>query len=137
MAEEENLESQAPTNIVREVFVNLQNSSGVDLIVTTFAVSNGYWDPAAPNGIPTQGYTINPGQNPTWGNYTSIPFTGVSGTMTINSAGTGTVVLAWSWPYGSTASATATITVPGIKAATTLTGQGSSNITMTVQISGT
>ena len=130
-----NVELQAPTSVFREVFVAVQNSSPLDLVVTTFSVSAGYWDPAAPSGLPTQGYQITPGETPTWGNYTSTPFTSVSGSMTINSSGTGTVVLNWSWTYGSPATATQTITVAGIKASVTLGNPGSSSITATYSIS--
>jgi hypothetical protein len=131
----DNVELQGPTSIFREVLVAVQNSSPVELDVTTFALTNGYWDPNAPNGVPAQGAAITPGQTATWGNYTSTAFTTVAGTMTINSTGTGTVVLNWSWAYGGTPTATATITVPGIKAAVSLANTGSNTITATYSIS--
>ncbi|HEY0071323.1 MAG TPA: hypothetical protein VGE04_15265 [Chloroflexia bacterium] len=135
MSNADNLELQAPTAVAREVLVAVQNSSGLELDVTTFALTNGYWDPSAPNGVPTQGAAITPGQTATWGNYTSTPFTGVTGTMTINSTGVGTVILNWSWAYGGTPTATATITVAGIKAVVSLANTGSSTVTATYSIS--
>ena len=135
MSDADNVELQAPQTIVREVLAQLQNSSGMELYITTFALTNGYWDPGAPSGVPIQGAPITPGQTATWGNYTSTPFTGVTGTMTINSTGVGTVILNWSWAYGGTPTATATITVAGIKSAVSLANTGSSSVTATYSIS--
>lgn len=47
-----NPELEALENIVREVLINFQNSSGDVLILNNFALTAGQWDPQAPDGIP-------------------------------------------------------------------------------------
>ena len=136
MSDADNVELQAPQTIVREVLVQLQNSSGMELYVTTFALTNGYWDPAAPSGVPIQGAPITPGQTATWGNYTSTPFTGVSGTMTFNTAGAGTVTASWLWPYGSPPKVSAGTTGTRLKVANSMGNVGSSQVTATFTVTG-
>ena len=131
-----NVELQAPPTIVREVFVQLENSSGVELYTTTFALTNGYWDPSAPNGVPIQGAPITPGQTATWGNYTSTPFTGVSGSMTFNTAGAGTITASWLWPYGSPPRVSASATGTRLKVANSLGNVGSSQVTAIFTVTG-
>ena len=76
--ETSNIETAPPTNIFREVFVSVQNSTNAVLVLLSFYVTNGQWDPSAPNGIPTQAFQVGQGTTPVWGNYTPTPFGAVA-----------------------------------------------------------
>jgi hypothetical protein len=136
MSDADNVELQAPVSVVREVFLQLQNSSSMELYVTTFALTNGYWDPTAPDGIPIQGYAIAQGQTATWGNYTSTAFTSVSGNITFNTAGAGTIVASWAWAYGSNPSASVGGSGTRLKASASLGNQGSNQVTAYITVTG-
>lgn len=96
-------------SIVREVLINVQNSSSATLFLTTFTLTHGQWDPKAPNGVPMQGFQVDPGTDPTWGNATGVAFTDVAGKMTFVANAT-TIGLSWSWNYSSNPDAAMTIT---------------------------
>lgn len=122
--------------VVREVLINLQNSSGDTLTLNNFALTAGQWDPAAPSGIPVQGTQLNPGDNPTYGNATGVPFTGVAGSLTLG-VNAVTVQVTWSWAYGGTPSGSVNVTgSTSLVAAVTLSNTTSTVTTATVTFSG-
>lgn len=130
-----NVELAAPASIFREVLISVQNSSNAVLILTTYSLTNGQWDPNAPNGLPQQGFQVGQGTTPIWGNYTPTPFTGVSGQMTFM-GNSSSVIVTWSWIYGSNPTANVTINGTTLTATVTLANPTTSTITAQVVITG-
>jgi len=133
--ETSNIETAPPTNIFREVFVSVQNSTNAVLVLLSFYVTNGQWDPSAPNGVPTQAFQVGQGTNPVWGNYTPTPFGAVAGQMTFN-GNSSSVVVSWNWTYGSNPTANVTVNGTTLKATVTLANETTSSITAQVIITG-
>jgi|tagenome__1003787_1003787.scaffolds.fasta_scaffold20602573_3 hypothetical protein len=132
-----NPELEEIQGLVREVMVTLQNSSGDVLTVNNFSLTAGQWDAQAPNGIPVQGYQIDPGGTPSYGNGTGTPFTGVAGSMSLG-ANAATVKVSWTWAYGAVPSASVSVTgSTTLLASVTLANTGSTQVTATVTFSGT
>jgi hypothetical protein len=130
-----NPEFAAPTNVFREVFVSVLNSSNAVLILLSYYLTSGQWDPSAPNGVPTQAYQVGQGTTPVWGNYTPVPFTAVAGQMTFN-GNSSNVVVSWNWTYGSDPTANVTVNGTTLKASVTLANPTTSSITAQVIITG-
>ena len=130
----DNPELASPTNIFREVLISVQNSSNATLVLTTFSLTTGQWDPSAPNGVPTQGYQFQ-ATTPVWGNYTPAPFTSVGGQMTFQ-GNTALVTVTWSWNYGSNPTANVSVSGTTLTATVTLANQTTNTVTAQVVITG-
>jgi hypothetical protein len=88
----------------REVTVALNNSSGTMLTISDFGLDAGSWEQK-----PDLGHTINPGDSPSYVNFTDQPFTNLGGYTKLVPTSGGEIDINWTWKWGSALSGSATI----------------------------
>lgn len=128
----ENIEFEALSGtIYRQVSIMINDASDTTLQVNTYALTSGVWDP---NNMPKLGQGIDPGDNPTFVNYTDKPYTAVSGFITLVPLSGGQIKLNWEWKYGSPFSNSSSTQGTTLGVASQIVGQTSTTVTVQYQI---
>lgn len=117
--------------IYRQVSIMINDASDTTLQINTYAVTSGQWDP---EHTPKLGQGINPGDNPTFINYTNAPYTAVSGFITLVPLSGGQIKLNWEWKYGSPFSNTSSTQGTTLGVSSQIVGQTSTTVTVQYQI---
>lgn len=114
----------------REVRITITNSTSSTLYVQQAPLQLGEWQSdASPIG-----QEIDSGQNPTYVNFTTSPFSGVGGSIVLIGTGSGNVTINWSWAAGHDFSAQTSTTIKNVGVSYNSNDQGGSSVLLTVSL---